>query len=87
MEDSLKELEVMGVRVKLDVDALDDVDILDLLAELNDGNALVLNRLLKALFRDRYQEVREALSEDGRFKASTAADFLVQVLEAANAKN
>ena len=85
--DTVKEVEVMGVKVKVDVDALDDVDVLDLLGELNDGNVFGLNKLLKILFKDDYQRIRETLSVDGRFKASTASEFLVGVLEAANQKN
>ena len=79
---------VMDVTVTLDKDVFDDFDIIDLMAEMQDGNAFALTRLIKAVFGDDFARIREELSDkDGKLTVSKASEFFVAVMEGFQAKN
>jgi len=74
---------VWGIDVTLPGDVLDDVETLDLMSAVGDGNFLKLPRLEKRMFGDDWTRIHEAISDDnGRVKASDAALFFTEVLTA-----
>lgn len=77
---------VDGISVKVPKDAMDDMEVVEMFGELQDGNIFVFPKLAKTLFGDEYQKVMNALAgSDGRTKVSDASDFFIKVLNACNA--
>ncbi|MCQ2383075.1 MAG: hypothetical protein MJ060_04620 [Clostridia bacterium] len=86
-----KSVTVRGITLDVDVEVFDDMEVLQLFADLEDGNVFVFPRLMKLFFGDNYENITEQLKDKktGRVKASTMGDFLKEVLTAsgADAKN
>lgn len=79
---------VMDVTVTLDKNVFDDFDIVDLMAEMQDGNAFALTKLIKAVFGDEFLRIKKELSDkNGKLTVSKASDFFVSVMEEFEAKN
>lgn len=76
---------VRGIKLKIRKDAMDDIDLVEDLGELQDGNIFVLPRVLKRLFGSKYEVVKEQLAHDGITKASEMTEFFEEVLTACNA--
>lgn len=82
-----KFVEVRGIRVAVDEDIFNDIEILDMFDELDSGNVLKLPKLLKRIFGDKWHEISKRLAnKNGRVPADTAAKFLADVMDAAGLK-
>ena len=82
-------VEVDGLSLTVDKDALEDIETLDLLDELSEGNVLKLKKLIVTVVgNDGWETVRDHLKGDsGRVNAGDAAEFFKKLLEEVGAKN
>ena len=84
-----KPIVVDGIAVNVTADDFDDIEILELLAEVEqNGTKAVL--LLKTLFgEEKYREIKEALrdKETGKTKTSKVMDWFGKVSEIVGAGN
>ena len=84
-----KPIVVDGITVNITADDFDDIEILELLAEVEqNGTKAVL--LLKKLFgEEKYREIKEALrdKETGKTKTSKIMDWFGKVSEIVGAGN
>lgn len=78
---------VRGISLAIPKDVLDDIDTIDLLGEVQDGNVFAFPKLAKRLFGEKgYEKVKGGLSDaDGRTKVSDMAEFFTEVFNACNA--
>lgn len=90
-EKKVIEVESLGVAVSIDRDVLsDDIDTLELLGAVDDGEVLKTPRLMRHILGDeQYESVKAALAEDGRTSVSRMAEFIAGVFAAVgdSAKN
>lgn len=77
----LKNVEIDGIKVALDKDALDDIELIDWMDEVADGNALKVPKILKRILGDQYKRVYDELrNERGVVTATKAADFFTKMM-------
>ncbi len=76
--------EVRGIPVRVERDALaNDIDTLELLADIDGGNVLKLVRLMQHVFgEEQYAEIKKSLAKDGRTTVSDMTDFMGEVFAA-----
>lgn len=81
-------VEVMGVEADVDMRVFDDLDLVDMLDDFQNGDALKFKKILKRIFRDQADSVfAELRGERGVLPVSRASEFFVAVMEAVEAKN
>ncbi len=78
---------VRGISLAIPKDVLDDIDTIDLLGEVQDGNVFAFPKLSKRLFGEKgYEKVKGGLAgKDGRTKVSDMVEFFTEVFSACNA--
>lgn len=78
---------VKGIKVKVSKDVLDDMETVELLGAMQDGDIFAFPKLCKKMFGDdAYKEIREKLANDAGVTTVTAmSEFFTQVLTACNA--
>lgn len=76
--------EARGIPVRVERDALtNDIDTLELLADIDGGNPLKLVRLMQHVFgEEQYAEIKKSLAKDGRTAVSDMTDFMGEVFAA-----
>lgn len=79
--------EAMGIKCDVDVAVFNDFDYLYLLGEVSDGNVLMLPKLIKMLFGDKWLDIRNQLEVNGQLTAARATAFFTEVMEQVGAKN
>lgn len=74
-------VEVCGVPVRIERAALvNDIETLELLADIDEGNPLKLVRLMAHVFGDeQYSAIKKSLAKDGRTTVSDMTDFMGEV--------
>ncbi len=88
MEDTIREVEFNGIHCKVDMNVFDDMDLLDLLDEFQNGSVTKFKKILKAILADEFERVYEQLrDENGRVTATIASEFFQSVFEQVEAKN
>lgn len=77
-------IEVDGIPVSIEREVLtNDLDTLELLADIDDGNLLSIVRLMRRVFGDeQYRNIKASLRKDGRTSMSDMNDFMVKVFSA-----
>lgn len=77
-------VEVDGVPVSIDRASLaNDIDTLELLADIDDGDVLSVVRLMRHVFGDeQYRNIKKSLRRDGRTTVSDMNDFMAEVFKA-----
>lgn len=77
---------VDGVSLKIAKDVMDDMEVLELLGEVQDGNVFAFSKLARRMFGDTgYEKVKAALAgADGRTRVSDMSDFFAKALTACN---
>lgn len=77
-------IEVDGIPVSIERDVLaNDLDTLELLADIDDGNLLSIVRLMRRVFgEEQYRNIKASLRKDGRTSMSDMNDFMVKVFSA-----
>lgn len=77
-------VEVRGVPVRIERDALtNDIETLELLADIDEGNPFKLVRLMAHVFgEEQYAEIKKSLAKDGRTTVSDMTGFMGEVFAA-----
>lgn len=86
----MAKIEVMGVKLDIDATALDDIDVIECIADLNSpdadgaGQAAATVKLLRTVFGSDYQRIKAELRErnGGRLTVETMGDFFTGVSDA-----
>jgi hypothetical protein len=79
---------VMGVEFDVSADALDNLELLDLMAEVEEGNIFKLPALMRTLFGKDWSSIHESLRDErGVVTATRAAEFFSAAMQAVGAKN
>ena len=78
-----KLITIRGVELSVDPEMFDDLDLLDTLDQVNEGNGLRLAGGLRRVTGDKFSKVREALRdpETGRIPLEVAGEFFIEVME------
>lgn len=67
---------VRGIPVSVEREALNDIEVMELLGELQDGNPLVLPKLMRAVYgAEQYANIKASLREGGRTSSEAVAAF------------
>lgn len=84
-----KPIIVDGIKVNITADDLDDIEILELLAEVEENGAKIVVLLKKLFGEEKYKEIKEALrdQETGRTKTSRIMDWFGEVSKIVGAGN
>ena len=83
----MRTITVVGVQLTVDPTVLDDFELLELLAEIQRGDIIVLPTVFRAVAGDKAQELLDALrGENGRVTATAATEVLVQIMRELNPK-
>lgn len=79
---------VDGITVTVDPDIFDDFDILDDLRVLRDGDPLQITAVFRKIFGDEQTKTirAEYVKRAGRFRVTTAIEFVVEVMQVASPK-
>ncbi len=82
--DGVLAIEVDGIPVSIEREVLsNDLDTLELLADIDDGNLLSIVRLMRRVFgEEQYRNIKASLRKDGRTSMSDMNDFMVKVFSA-----
>lgn len=88
-------VEVDGIKVELSADTLDDMDVIECIADCNDpeldgiGQMRAVVRLLRTVFGDDYGRIKDELRErgGGRLTVEAVSEFFNRACELAGAKN
>lgn len=83
-------IEVMGVKLEISPDVLDDIDVIESVADLNDPDAdgsvkaSAAVRIMRLVFGDDYARIKRELREknDGRLGMDLLGKFFGEVCEA-----
>ncbi|MBX9035031.1 hypothetical protein HCH03_13905 [Gordonibacter massiliensis] len=87
-EAGVERVSVMGIDVDVDMRVFDDIDLLDMLDDFQNGDALKFKKILNRIFREQSEEVFDKLKDArGLVTVSRASEFFVAVMEAVDAKN
>lgn len=80
---------VNDIELELDQNSLDDMELLEVLDELQAGNAFKLPAVLKKLFGEaKYKQILDSCrDESGKASALKATAFLQEVFKAVGQKN
>lgn len=74
---------IKGVTVTVEKDALDDFELLDDLAKMQDGDGARIASVAHRLFGDEFKTVMDGLrGENGRVSVETASEFISELLAA-----
>lgn len=78
---------VEGIGLRIPKDVIDDIEVVELLGEVQDGNIFSFAKLAKLMFGEEgYKKVKDGLADkSGRTKVSDMSDFFTKVLTACNA--
>lgn len=78
---------VEGISLRIPKDVIDDIEVVELLGEVQDGNIFSFAKLAKRMFGEEgYKKVKEGLADkNGRTKVSDMSNFFTKVLTACNA--
>lgn len=75
--------EIMGINVTINPDVFDNLELLEVLDEINDGNVLKLGKAFKMVFGDQWDAIRSQLKDErGVVTASKASEFFVLAMNA-----
>lgn len=81
--DGVSTVEIKGITVSVDKDALDDFELLDDLAKMQDGDGARIAAVAHRLFGDQFKTVMEGLrGENGRVSVESATEFIGELLTA-----
>ena len=86
MQGATVDVTVDGISVSVEREAMNDIDVVEWLGDMQDGNIFVFPKLCKRVFGDQYKEVKEALAdESGRTTADAVMSFFLKLMSEINA--
>lgn len=82
-KDGVSTVTIKGVTVSVEKDALDDFELLDDLAKMQDGDGARIASVAHRLFGDEFKKVMDGLrGENGRVSVEVASEFISELLAA-----
>lgn len=82
-KDGISTVTIKGITVKVEKDALDDFELLDDLAKMQDGDGARITSVAHRLFGDDFTAVMDGLRGDnGRVSVEAASTFISELLAA-----
>ncbi len=86
-EDAHFTVTVRGITLKIKKDAVDDIEVVELLGDIQEGDIFAFPKLARLMFgEDGYQQVKEGLArKDGRTRVTDVFDFFTEVFVACDA--
>lgn len=78
---------VRGITLKIKKDVVDDIEVVELLGDIQEGDIFAFPKLARLMFgEDGYQKVKEGLArKDGRTRVTDVFDFFTEVFVACDA--
>lgn len=77
---------VKGVTISIDPNVMDDIDLVDYIGAVQDGDIFAMPRVLKRMFGSDYQRIKAELADKAGVTTVTKfSNFLVEVMTAVNA--
>lgn len=77
-----------GLDLKIDENILDDMELFDAVAELQDGNGMLLPKIVGKVFGEQKKTVYDhCRTEDGRVPVQAVSEIVSEVFDALNGKN
>lgn len=85
MNNERVKVEYKGVTVEVNTQFVDDIEFLEMLGEIERGNALVIPSVCTTIFgEDGYKAVKDGLRDaDGRCRTSDVSEFLANAMQMA----
>lgn len=81
--DGVSTVTIKGVTVRVEKDALDDFELLDDLARMQEGDGARISSVAHRLFGDDFKNVMDGLrGENGRVSVESASEFISELLAA-----
>ena len=82
-KDGKSTVTIKGITVSVEKDALDDFELLDDLAKMQDGEGARIASVAHRLFGDEFKTVMNGLrGENGRVSVTAASEFISELLSA-----
>lgn len=76
---------VKGVDVTVDKEVMNDIEVVELLGEMQDGNIFAFPKLCKRVFGEQYPKVKSALANKaGVTTATSMTEFFNELMEKMN---
>ena len=76
---------VKGIDVTVDKEVMNDIEVVELLGEVQDGNIFAFPKLCKRVFGDQYPKVKSALeNKAGITTATSMTEVLKELMEKMN---
>lgn len=71
-----------GLTVRIDENAMDDMELLDLLAQLDDGNGYAIPRVVEHMLgKEQKKALYEAVRVNGRTPVTAVVDAMKEILD------
>lgn len=71
-----------GLTLSISEDAMDDMELLDLLAQLDDGNGYAIPRVVEHLLgKEQKKKLYDAVRVNGRSKVTAVVDAMKEILD------
>lgn len=72
-----------GFKFKIDTDVMDNMEVLDAVAETDSGNPMAISKLLNLMLGDDKQQLYDHVrTEDGRVPISAIGDEIAEIFNA-----
>ena len=82
------ELDVDGIKVTVDPESLDNIDLMEALGEIDSGNVFYIAKALRLMIGDQWARVKREMANDaGVTTASATAEFVGKMLTALSEAN
>lgn len=84
----IKTVTVDGITVSIDMEIMEDIETIEIIADTQDGNPLAMIKLFRHIFGKEYENIKKKLKGDARtLNIKKITDWFAAVMEAINAKN
>ncbi len=78
----IETLDIDGIKVTIDKKVLDDIELIDWMDEVAEGNALKVPKILKRILGNQYKKVYDQMrNRRGVVTATRAAEFFTKLIE------
>ncbi|MEG1433905.1 hypothetical protein [Eubacterium sp.] len=84
----IKKIEVDGISVEIPMERLEDMDTIEAMSDIQEGNALKIVPLFRRIFGGDYSRIKTELKGDSEtLSVETMTNWFTKAMEALNAKN
>lgn len=77
-----KTVTAMGIKVKIDKDVFDDLEVFELIGKINDGDVFAFPKLTELIFGNEYEKICKQLEDPktGKVKVSVFTEFITELM-------